>query len=79
MPQKLLEFFKNLNNEAKDAGKLMIKYMKKGKLTSSEEKRAMCSILRFAQNNRNWGSFCINTWSKRIITTPNYNFEKKPV
>ena len=38
MPQKLLEFFKNLNNEAKDAGKLMIKYMKKGKLTSSEEK-----------------------------------------
>ena len=53
MPQKLLEFFKNLNNEAKDAGKLMIKYMKKGKLTSSEEKRAMCSILRFAQNNNN--------------------------
>ncbi len=34
-------FFKNLNNEAKetkDAGKLMIKYMKKGKLTPSEEK-----------------------------------------
>ena len=34
-------FFKNLNNEAKetkDAGKLVLKYVKKGKLTNSEEK-----------------------------------------
>ena len=34
-------FFKNLNNEAKetkDAGKLVLKYLKKGKLTNSEEK-----------------------------------------